>query len=142
MANTNIRHTMRLEASPETVLEAVGTDEGIRSWFTPDIDGPVSGGNAATATFKNGVVIKFHVDRGAGSSRTHWKLVDGPGSAKDASATFDIQDLGNGETRVNMEYSGLLENDKAIVTCNTLWGMLLGRLKAYAENSVAAPAFP
>ena len=137
-----IYHTLRLKAPPEAVLEAVTTDKAITSWFTPDIDGSVTGGNTATATFSNGIVIKFNVHRDNGNYHAHWQFVDGPGSAKNASATFDIQDLGNGETRVNFEYSGLLETDKALVTCNTLWGMLMGRLKAYTENAVTAPAFP
>ena len=137
-----IYHTMRVKASPQTVLEAVTTDQGITSWFTPTIDGSVTNGNTATATFSNGIVITFEVEQEWSSSHVHWKLVDGPGSAKNASAVFDIQDLGNGESRVNFEYSGLLETDKALATCNTLWGMLMGRLKAYAEHAVSAPAFP
>ena len=137
-----IYHTMRVKASPQTLLQAMTTDEGITSWFTPTIDGSITNGNTATATFSNGIVIKFEVQQDGNSSRVHWKLVDGPGSAKNASATFDLQDLGNGESRVNFEYSGLLETDKALTTCNTLWGMLMGRLKTYAEHAVSALAFP
>ena len=55
----------------------------------------------------------------------------------------DIQPVptADGRTQVDLDNDGFTETDQAPATCNTLWDILLGHLKNYAETAVTSPAF-
>jgi hypothetical protein len=40
-----------------------------------------------------------------------------------------------------LDHDGFSESDDAAKTCNTLWGILMGHLKTYAEKGVPSLAF-
>jgi hypothetical protein len=54
--------------------------------------------------------------------------------------TFRLSDSGNG-TVVELDHDNWPDGHEAFTTCNTLWGMLMGHLKDYAETAKAAPTF-
>jgi hypothetical protein len=59
------------------------------------------------------------------ASLARWECVEGPGDS----------------TVVECDHDGWPEGHDAYITCNTLWGILMGKLKEYAETSTPAPAF-
>ncbi len=54
-----------------------------------------------------------------------------PGST----VTYELSDTGDGRTAVELDHAGWPDDHQALATCNTLWGILLGRLRKYAEPS-------
>ncbi len=63
-----------------------------------------------------------------------WACADGPGAAAGTEVLFTIK--GEGPTTiVECDHDSWPENDAAFNTCNTLWGILMGRLKDYSETA-------
>jgi uncharacterized protein YndB with AHSA1/START domain len=44
----SIRHSLRISAPISDVFGAISTDEGVKSWFTPSMEGSLQGGQIAT----------------------------------------------------------------------------------------------
>ena len=74
-------------------------------------------------------------------SRLRWECTEGPGAAASTTATFSLSQTADGRTQVDIDHDGFRESDPALAACNTLWGILLGHLKNYAETAVTSPAF-
>ena len=137
-----IEHTLRIHAPLDAVLAAVSTDDGIRSWLSPDLEGSIADGQTAPGRFSDRETFGWKTDADQPEHTVRWTCVSGPGAAAGSSVTFELSADGD-DTRVDLAHAGWPEEGHpAFATCNTLWGMLLGRLKGYAEQHVPAPAFP
>jgi uncharacterized protein YndB with AHSA1/START domain len=74
-------------------------------------------------------------------SRVRWECTEGPGQAAGTRVTFRLVEVPDGRTQIELGDDGWNEGDRALKTCNTLWGILLGHLRAYAETAGPSPAF-
>jgi uncharacterized protein YndB with AHSA1/START domain len=63
-----------------------------------------------------------------------------PGAASGSTVTFRLSATTDGRTQVELDHEGFEDSDEVVKTCNTLWGILMGHLKAYAETSTRFPA--
>ena len=72
---------------------------------------------------------------------TTWDCLDGPGSAKSATVTYVLSGNGQGQTVIECDHDGWPDGHEALATCNTLWGMLMDRLKEFPKSGKANPAF-
>ena len=75
------------------------------------------------------------------NTRVRWECVEGPGAAAGTTVTFRLTETPEGQTLVECDREGLAGSHEAFTTCNTLWGILMGHLKNYAETAKPAPAF-
>lgn len=137
-----IAHTIRIKAAAKDVFAAVSTDEGVKSWFTPDVEGSIESGQSATFRFADGNAFEWQFDEIEPDHQIRWKCQSGPGAAAGSSVTFDLTKASGGDTRVDLEHAGWPDDHEAFATCNTLWGILMGRLKNYAEQSGKTKTFP
>ena len=63
------------------------------------------------------------------------------GAATGSTVTLRLSDTTDGRTQVELDHEGGFEDsDEMAKTCSTLWGILMGQLKAYAETAAPAPA--
>ena len=75
------------------------------------------------------------------TSHVRWDCLEGPGAAKGTSVTYTLNKDGDSQTLVELDHDGWPEGHAALATCNTLWGVLMGRLKDFSETGEASPAF-
>ncbi len=133
-------HKIRLHAAPDHVYQALTTQAGLQSWFTPHVEGQVSEGHEVKMSFSGKEPFRWRMSAFKPTTHVHWKCLEGPGSAKGTSVTYTLNGQG-GQTVLECDHGGWPEGHEAFATCNTLWGILMGRLKEYAETGKANPAF-
>ena len=136
----DIVHRLTLQALPETVLAAITTSRGVRSWWTRDADiGPRRAefrfpqyGEAAVAT------AQVAVDTSAG--RVSWAIDrcfhdDWLGTRIE----FDLRAL-EGQTVVAFAHRGFAAETEHFAVCSTGWAYYLVSLKRYLELGQGLPA--
>jgi len=112
-----LSHQIRVSAPPDRVYEAIATNDGVTEPF------------------------RWRFAELSPGARLRWDCTQGPGAAAGTTATFSLSRTADGRTQVDLDHDGFTESDPALATCNTLWGILLGHLKNYAETAVPSPAF-
>ncbi len=134
-------HRIRIHANRNTVFQALSTETGLKGWYTANLDGPVAQGETATFHFPKDETFRWKFTEVKPDSKIIWECEDGPGAAKGTKAVFQLSDDGGQETVLTCEHMGWPEGHEALATCNTLWGILMGHLRDYAESRQPAPTF-
>ena len=134
-------HRIRVHAKPDKVYKALTTADGLKGWFTSQIDGEVREGQDIKMFFSGKEPFQWHLARFQPDTRVHWECLDGPGSAKGTAVTYVLSGEGQGQTVIECDHDGWPDGHEALATCNTLWGLLMGRLKQFSEDGKPNPAF-
>jgi uncharacterized protein YndB with AHSA1/START domain len=135
-----ISHKIQIDAPADRVFTALSTEDGLKGWYTSHIEGDVSEGKEATFRFTGRRPFRWRFAQITPTSHVRWECVEGPGAAAGTTVTYRLTDTGDG-TIIECDHEGWPEGHEAFTTCNTLWGILMGQLKQYAETSTPAPAF-
>jgi uncharacterized protein YndB with AHSA1/START domain len=133
-------HKITINAPKSRVFEALSTKDGLKGWYTPQVEGEVREGETVVLGFKDEVPFHWRFVEVASPTRIKWECVEGPGAAAGTRVDFRLSDR-DGRTTVECDHDGFRETDKALRSCNTLWGILMGRLRDYAETAKRTPAF-
>jgi uncharacterized protein YndB with AHSA1/START domain len=135
-----VSHKIRINAPRDRVFEALSTAEGLRGWYTPDVEGNVVVGQEAVLRFTGREPFRWRFSEIVPAARVRWECVEGPGAAAGTTVTYRLSDAREG-TVVECDHEGWPEGHAALTTCNTLWGILMGHLRRYAETAKVAPTF-
>jgi uncharacterized protein YndB with AHSA1/START domain len=136
-----LSHQIRISAPPDRVYEAISTRDGVAGWFSANLDGTIGVDGEALLKATGHEPFRWRFTELSPGSRLRWECTQGPGAAAGTAATFSLSPTADGRTQVDLDHDGFGESDPALATCNTLWGILLGHLKTYAETAVPSPAF-
>jgi uncharacterized protein YndB with AHSA1/START domain len=142
MAMAMTAHQIRVNATPGQVFDALSTIDGLTAWYTPQIEGTVGKNQEAVFRFQGREPFRWRFTELTPGSLARWQCIEGPGSSPGTLVTFRLTGKDDGSTVVECDHDGWSESDPAYKTCNTLWGILIGHLKDYAESGTPAPAFP
>ena len=138
---TKTSHEIRIQAPLDRVFRAVSTAEGLKGWYTPDLEGEVGADQEFVLRFASREPFRWKVAQLQPNSFARWECLEGPGAAPGTMVTFRVSDAGDGRTEVKCDHEGWPESHEALATCNTLWGILMHHLKNYAETEKPEPAF-
>lgn len=136
-----ISHKVTIHATPDEVFQALSTGEGLKSWFTPKIEGTVGKNQEAVFSFTGEELFHWKFIEVKPNSLVRWECTEGPGAAAGTTVTFRISNKGDNTTVLECDHENWPEGDSAFKSCNTRWGILMGHLKKYAETGQAEPAF-
>lgn len=137
----DLRHEISIEAKPETILQAITTAAGLRSWWTTDVEAQPKEGSLAKFGFMNrAVIFTMKVER-IHSEGVEWTCVDGPADWIGTKQKFSFLKAEDGGTLVRFVHSGWKDDAASLPRCNTTWGHLMTTLKDYAEHAKANPYF-
>jgi uncharacterized protein YndB with AHSA1/START domain len=136
-----ISHEIRIAAPRDRVYAALSTRDGLTSWHTADLEGDVEEGEEALFRFNGREPFRWRFLELTPESRVRWECTKGPGAAAGTTVTVRLSDTTDGRTQVELDHDGFSDSDGAAKTCNTLWGILMGHLKTYAETAVPSLAF-
>ena len=136
---TKTPHRIRIKAQPDHVYKAIATVDGLKAWFTPDIEGEVAVGKTALFRHEGRDSFRWKFTELKAGSSARWECVEGPGAAAGTHVSFRLK--GDGQsTVVECDHESWPDGHGAFETCNTLWGILMGRLKSYSETGASQPA--
>lgn len=135
-------HQVNVKATPETLYRAVSTQDGLASFWTDDTRAEAKVGSIASFGF-GGPTQRFKIDELSPSKRVRWTgLADFPNWG-DTVVEWEIKPADNGQTSVTFRHI----NWPAAVTAEDLgsinytWGMIVDRLRQYAETGKPVPYF-
>lgn len=135
-------HQVNVKASPQTIYEAVSTERGLASFWTSDSKVEPKVGSTATFGF-GGPSQRMKVDELAPGKRAKWTaLADFPNWGG-TTVEWEIAPADNGETSVTFRHENWPESVTAndLGSINYTWGMIVDRLRQYAEAGKPVPFF-
>ena len=138
---STISHRITVHGQPAQIFHALSTVEGLKSWYTPTVEGTTAKNGEAVFSFADEKPFHWKFIEVVPNSLVRWKCTEGPGAAAGTTVTFRLSSKGDNQTVVECDHEGWPEGHAALKACNTLWGVLLGHLKKYVETGQAEPAF-
>jgi len=133
----DIRHAIQISASLEAVYPLVATAAGLREWWAEDVT--ETGGKVEHGFFNRATVYTLKPMVETPPSRFEWLCETG----QEWSGTrllFHLQAAGRG-TLVRFTHAEWQSETDYFISCTTVWGELMFRLKAAAEGKPRGPLF-
>ncbi|BBZ27531.1 hypothetical protein MMAD_18260 [Mycolicibacterium madagascariense] len=137
---STISHAIRIRAPRDEVFEAIATTKGLQGWYAPRVTGELAVHEEIVAEAADGEVFRWKLLSQNPGTSAEWECVSGPGSSAGTRVMHRLSETDDGRTAVEVDHDGWSEEDDAIPTCNTLWGILIGRLRDYVESGSATHA--
>ncbi len=134
----NIIHVLPIKADPETVFQALSTIEGLKSWWTGNVEGETKREAHITFRFVKGFnpvmkVLKMK------QQQVEWRCVSGARDWLDAMIDFYIIPTDEGvKLKFQQNYARLVDDDTYGVY-NHNWGYYLDSLRLFCEEGTGKP---
>ena len=135
-------HQVNVKATPETIYKAISTTEGLGAFWTSESTAESKVGSIASFGF-GGPTQRMRVDELVPGKRVKWTgLADFPNWG-DTTVSWDISPAESGETTVTFRHANWPEtvSQDDLGSINYTWGLIVERLKQYAETGKANPVF-
>jgi uncharacterized protein YndB with AHSA1/START domain len=128
-----------LEASPETVFDALTTTSGLAAWWTP-VTGEGLADGELRFVFGPGAFVTMRVDAAERGAGVHWTTLachveDWVGTK----VRFVIGEGPAGGTRLRFRHEGLTPRLECFSDCKSGWDHFIASLAAYVETGVGNP---
>ena len=134
-----IKHQIAINAGPEKVYAALATPAGLKGWWTADSKADEKvGGKAEFGFDKRGMVFRMGIDKLEPRKMVVWTCYGDHPEWEGTTLTWNIAREDNGTT-LRFTHSGWKSVSDFCATCNSTWGELMYRLKAYVEGGRADP---
>jgi len=135
-------HQVNVKATPETIYRAVSTAAGLAAFWTSESKAEPKVGSIASFGF-GGPTQRMRVDELTPGKRVKWTgLADFPNWG-DTTLSWDISPTDSGETSVTFRHAdwpaAVSQDDLGSI--NYTWGLVVERLKQYAETGKPSPLF-
>ena len=136
----DIRHLIKIRATPERVYQAITTADGIRNWWTRDasLDDKI-GGAGEFGFYGHRFAITVSVAELVPSAHVGLNNVSSTrGSFDGTTIAFDLKPDGN-DTMLLFAHRGFKNADDEYASATTRWGYYLLSLKRYLETGKGTP---
>jgi uncharacterized protein YndB with AHSA1/START domain len=140
MTMYSIESHIQIQASPARVLEALTTKDGVRGWWTDDVD---CNSETRQATFRfskpQGVMaVTFAVER-ADENGVLMVCIAEQNNADWLHTRLEFKLRGSDQTRVDLLHAGYPSKNEVYEMCTKGWAYFLASLKAYIETGTGTP---
>jgi|SRR5579862_1621413 len=133
----DIRHSLQIAAPAEAIHPMVSTAAGLAAWWAEDV--VETGGAIELGFFNRQTLYRLRAQTSHSTERVEWLCETG----NEWAGTRLIFELGAAPhpTLVRFTHAGWQAETDYFISCNTVWGELLFRLKAAAEGKPRGPLF-
>ena len=134
----DILHRIAVKSSPSEAHRALGTREGLASWWTRETRGESRVGGTLQFRFGERGGFDMKVLENEPAKRVLWQVVDGPAEWLGTKVSFELrreQDY----TVVLFEHQGWREPSEFMHHCSTKWATFLISCKQLLEQGKGAP---
>jgi uncharacterized protein YndB with AHSA1/START domain len=135
-------HQVNVKATPETLYKAVSTQEGLASFWTSDSKAEPKVGSIASFGF-GGPAQRMRVDELVPGQRVKWTGLSDFPNWGDTVVSWEIKPAEKGETSLTFRHTNWPATVSAddLGSINYTWGLVVERLKQYAETGKPVPYF-
>lgn len=133
----DILHSIQISAPADAVYPLISTAQGLTQWWAADVI--ETGGAVELGFFNRQTTYRLRPRVNESPSHFQWACETG----KEWSGTrliFKLESAGNG-TLVRFTHAGWESATDYFVSCTTVWGELMFRLKSAAEGKARGPLF-
>ncbi|NHH98716.1 hypothetical protein DYY66_1618 [Candidatus Nitrosotalea sp. FS] len=149
MTGNEIRKTIEIDASPETVFKALSDPKELTNWFPDAVtfepraggkfkfsfykDSARACGNRDGNSFNEGKILEFVPNKKLAYT---WKWVDTP-NFPETIVTWELEQMGPNKTRLKLTHSGFTgkePSNKSFQDHNEGWSMHLNLLAEYYKK--------
>jgi uncharacterized protein YndB with AHSA1/START domain len=135
-------HQVNVKATPETIYKAVSTQDGLQAFWTSDSKAEPKVGSIATFGF-GGPTQRMRVDELVPGKRVKWTALNDFPTWDKTTVSWEIAAAEKGETSVTFRHAdwaaSVSQDDLGSI--NYTWGLIVERLKEYAETGKRNPLF-
>lgn len=135
MSAHSLRHAVKIKGGHDKIRNALTTKNGLQAWTTAEVSSGPAAADHWTLKYKNGPTFVWQISEQAGDTVV-WKCVEGPGDSVGTIANFRLVKEADGRVHLNFEHAGWPHQEGNFDKCNSLWGMMLHRLRAHVEGQV------
>jgi len=135
---------LTIEASPESVFNALTQQDKIACWWTDDLSATPEVGSLAEFRFSQGTfVIQFEVAELVKDKKVYWISRQGPptGHWIGTRVTWQLTPVHNG-TQLIFNHDGFTQADRRYEITRGWWEHFLASLKSYLETGKGNPGSP
>ena len=134
-----LKHQIPIDASPDKVYAALTTPSGLRGWWTADVRADEKAGGKAEFGFeKRAIVFRMNIEKLEPGKQVVWTCHGDQPEWNGTTLTWNIAREGDA-TVLRFTQSGWREITDFCTSCNSMWGHLMFRLKAYVETGKTDP---
>ncbi|HEU5306910.1 MAG TPA: SRPBCC domain-containing protein [Acidimicrobiia bacterium] len=137
---TDYQKTIRVQASPDVVFDAITTPSGLTAWWTP-AEGSGDVGGELRFSMSAPEPLLIHVDEAARPTSVRWTVTectfepDWVGTRP----TFSIVPVDGDASELTFRHVGLTSELECIDMCTRGWDHYLASLRAYVETGRGNP---
>jgi uncharacterized protein YndB with AHSA1/START domain len=136
----DIRHQLQIGAAPAAIFPLFATAHGFAKWWAADARDIADPAQAVELGFFNRQTIyRLRPQTFISPTNATWRCETGREWAQTA-LSFALSNQG-ATTLLRFRHAGWTQDNDYFVSCNTVWGELLFRLKATAEGHSVGPLF-
>jgi len=134
----SIWHRLTIKASPETVYQALTTQQGLAGWWTPDTTAAPETGSIARFAFGPDYYKEMKVTALEPSKQVQWLCITGFEEWIGTTITFDIESHEQGAV-LTFHHDGWKAYSRGFAVCSYDWAMFLRSLKILCETGKGLP---
>jgi hypothetical protein len=134
----DIQHSLQISALPAILDPLVSTPSGLSRWWAADVT-QAADGAAELGFFNRQTVYRLRLQAYENARRVEWLCETGD-EWSGTRLLFAFEGQGAG-TLVRFTHAGWRSASPYFISCNTVWGELMFRLKAAAEGGSPGPLF-
>jgi uncharacterized protein YndB with AHSA1/START domain len=134
---SDIQHSLQIAVPPDAVYRLVSTAHGFAQWWAADVTEP--DGAVELAFFNRTTVYRLRLTAGTPPTQADWSCETGV-EWSGTQIVFHLTPTGAG-TMLRFTHAGWQSATDYFVSCNTVWGELMFRLKSAAEGKPRGPLF-
>jgi uncharacterized protein YndB with AHSA1/START domain len=140
----DIIHRIGIKAPIASVYQAIATLEGLRGWWTEEVEGEDGTGGRLTFSFTSPsgeLVGKMVMEVGAlrEAQSVRWRCVDGPPDWIGTRFTFDLS-VQDGQTILMFGHRDWAESSESMAHCSMKWAVFMLSLKDLVQTGKGRPS--
>jgi len=134
-----IKHLLRIEVQPEKVYQTISTIEGLKEWWTPQVEGSTQEGGEIKFGFGPEYFKKMLVKQ-ITNEKVVWECQKAVEEWIGTEISFQIESKGDG-TILHFSHSNWKDYSRMFSQCSFDWALFLRSLRKYCETGSGQP-FP
>ena len=140
----DIIHRIGIQSSASNVYKAIATIEGLRNWWTEEVEGEEQTGSSIEFTFRSEDgdvlgVMKMQVTELIDEKSIRWKCTEGPEEWIGTDITFDLVQHGD-QIVILFGHRNWREPVEFMAHCSMKWAVFLLSLREYVETGEGKPS--
>lgn len=138
---SEIKHDITIATNCATVYEALTTAQGLRAWFTSQVNGTGKVGTNWELEFVDEPSFTWRILASENQRSVSWKCLKGPGNAAGTEVEFLLKPKTDNQVILTIIHRGWTKDDPKFASCVKIWRTLMSHLQQYCEQGIAEPAY-